>query len=154
MKGNDCVPTLFTIGFAKKDAHTFFELLRNAKVRKLIDVRLNNVSQLAGFTKKNDLAYFLKEILGCAYQHRPDWAPTDAILDPYKKGQTTWDDYVSEFTALMERRKLGADVSADSLDHVCLLCSEPTPEKCHRRLVAERLKKLYPSLRLIHLVKN
>ena len=146
-------PVLYTIGFAQKDARSFFELLRSSSVRKIIDVRLNNVSQLAGFTKKNDLAYFLEMILGCAYQHRPDWAPTDSILDPYKKKKTTWDDYVRDFSTLMENRHLGADVSIESLDHVCLLCSEPTPEKCHRRLVAERLKSLYPTLRIIHLVK-
>jgi len=142
---------LFTIGFAKKDAQTFFEILRTAKVRKIIDVRLNNVSQLAGFTKKNDLKYFLEKIIGCQYQHRPDWAPTDDILDPYKKGKTTWDDYVRDFTILMEKRKTGSDVTPDDLDHVCLLCSEPTPEQCHRRLVAERIRAMYPKMKLIHL---
>lgn len=143
---------LFTIGFAKKDAQTFFEMLRMARIRKVIDVRLNNVSQLAGFTKKNDLKYFLEKIIGCQYQHRPDWAPTDVILDPYKKGKTTWNDYVRDFTELMEQRKIGSDVSPADLDHVCLLCSEPTPEQCHRRLVAERIRGLYPQMKLIHLV--
>ena len=142
---------LFTIGFAKKDAQTFFEMLRASKIRKVIDVRLNNVSQLAGFTKRNDLKYFLEKIIGCQYQHRPDWAPTDSILDPYKKKKTTWDDYVREFTALMEQRKIGGDVTPDELDHVCLLCSEPTPEHCHRRLIAERMLALYPQMKLIHL---
>lgn len=145
--------TLYTIGFAKKDAKTFFEMLRAAKIRKVVDVRLNNVSQLAGFTKKNDLKYFLEKILGCDYQHRPDWAPTADILDPYKKGKTTWDDYVRDFTALMERRRLGSDVTPADLDHVCLLCSEPTPEQCHRRLVAERLRASHPVLRVVHLLK-
>ena len=145
--------TLFTIGFAKKDARTFFEMLRMAKVRKVIDVRLNNVSQLAGFTKKNDLKYFLERILGCDYQHRPDWAPTDTILDPYKKGTLSWDRYVRDFTVLMERRRLGADVAPEDLDHVCLLCSEPTPEQCHRRLVAERLRMLYPGVKIVHLTR-
>lgn len=144
-------PVLYTIGFAKKNAQTFFEMLRSAKVRKVIDVRLNNVSQLAGFTKKNDLRYFLEKILGCGYEHRPDWAPTAEILDPYKKGETTWDDYVRDFSVLMERRKIGSDVSADALDHCCLLCSEPTPEQCHRRLVAERLQRSFIGLRVMHL---
>ena len=144
-------PVLYTIGFAKKNAQTFFEMLRSAKVRKVIDVRLNNVSQLAGFTKKNDLRYFLEKILGCGYEHRPDWAPTADILDPYKKGETTWDDYVRDFSVLMERRKIGSDVSADALDHCCLLCSEPTPEQCHRRLVAERLQRNLIGLRILHL---
>ena len=145
---------LFTIGFARKDAQTFFEMLRAAKIRKVVDVRLNNVSQLAGFTKKNDLKYFLDKIICCQYQHRPDWAPTDEILDPYKKGKTTWDDYVRDFTVLMEQRKIGSDVSPEDLDHVCLLCSEPTPVQCHRRLVAERICRLYPQIKLIHLIKG
>lgn len=144
-------PVLYTIGFAKKDARTFFEMLRTAGVKKIIDVRLNNVSQLAGFTKKKDLAYFLEKILGCGYEHRPDWAPTADILDPYKKGRTTWDDYVRDFSVLMGRRKIGGDVSADALDHCCLLCSEPTPEQCHRRLVAERLQRNLKDLRVLHL---
>ena len=144
-------PVLYTIGFAKKDARTFFEMLRAAKVRKVIDVRLNNVSQLAGFTKKNDIRYFLEKILECGYEHRPDWAPTADILDPYKKGKTTWDDYVRDFSVLMERRKIGSDISAAALDHCCLLCSEPTPEQCHRRLVAERLQCQCRDLRVIHL---
>lgn len=144
-------PVLYTIGFAKKDARTFFEMLRTAGVRKIIDVRLNNVSQLAGFTKKKDLAYFLEKILGCGYEHRPDWAPTADILDPYKKGRTTWDDYVRDFSILMERRKIGSDVSVGDLDHCCLLCSEPTPEQCHRRLVSERLQRILIGLRVIHL---
>ena len=144
-------PVLYTIGFAKKNAQTFFEMLRSAKVRKVIDVRLNNVSQLAGFTKKNDLQSFLEKILGCGYEHRPDWAPTADILDPYKKGKTTWEDYVRDFSVLMERRKIGSDVSVDALDHCCLLCSEPTPEQCHRRLVAERLQRNHIGMRVIHL---
>lgn len=142
---------LFTIGFAKKDARTFFEILRSEKVRKVIDVRLNNVSQLAGFTKKNDLRYFLEKILGCEYQHRPDWAPTDDILDPYKKKKTTWGDYVRDFTILMEQRLIGNDVTPKDLDHCCLLCSEPTPEQCHRRLIAERLNRIFPNLKIVHL---
>ena len=145
---------LFTIGFARKNAQTFFEMLRAAKIRKVVDVRLNNVSQLAGFTKKNDLKYFLDKIICCQYQHRPDWAPTDEILNPYKKGKTTWDDYVRDFTVLMEQRKIGSDVSPEDLDHVCLLCSEPTPEQCHRRLVAERICRLYPQIKLIHLIND
>ena len=144
-------PVLYTIGFAKKDARTFFEMLRAAKVRKVIDVRLNNVSQLAGFTKKNDLRYFLEKILECGYEHRPDWAPTADILDPYKKGETSWEDYVRDFSILMESRKIGSDVSCADLDHCCLLCSEPTPEQCHRRLVAERLQRTLTGLCVVHL---
>lgn len=149
--GNTNHPVLYTIGFAKKDAQAFFEMLRSAKVRKVIDVRLNNVSQLAGFTKKNDLRYFLEKILGCGYEHRPDWAPTKGILDPYKKGKMTWDDYVRDFSALMECRHVGIDVAADDIDHCCLLCSEPMPEQCHRRLVAEKLRSSLIGLRVVHL---
>ena len=144
-------PVLYTIGFAKKDARTFFEILRAAKVRKVIDVRLNNISQLAGFTKKNDIRYFLEKILKCGYEHRPDWAPTADILDPYKKGETSWEDYVRDFSILMESRKIGSDISCADLDHCCLLCSEPTPEQCHRRLVAERLQRTLTGLCVVHL---
>lgn len=143
--------TLFTIGFAKKNAETFFEILRKAGVKKVIDVRLNNVSQLAGFTKKNDLKYFLEKILKCDYEHKPEWAPTDAILDPYKKGKTTWNDYVRDFSVLMDARRIGNGLDPQALDHCCLLCSEPTPEQCHRRLVAERIHGIHKMLRIIHL---
>jgi len=143
--------TIFTIGFAKKSARQFFEILRQAGVRKVIDVRLNNVSQLAGFTKKDDLAYFLEVIGGIGYEHRPELAPTKEILDGYKKKTLAWPDYEERFRALMAERQVENHLVPDDLDHACLLCSEPEADKCHRRLVAEYLQGKWVKVDIRHL---
>lgn len=142
---------LFTIGFTKKKAETFFNTLNNAGVKRLLDIRLNNVSQLAGFAKKNDLIYFLKEICNCDYKHLILMAPTQDILDDYKKNKIKWSEYVIRFNNLINNRKIENLVSLNDLNFSCLLCSEPTSDKCHRRLVAEYLQKKYPSIEIIHL---
>jgi uncharacterized protein (DUF488 family) len=142
---------LFTIGFTKKKAETFFTKLKNVKVTKLIDIRLNNVSQLAGFTKKEDLIYFLKELCNCDYRHEPLLAPTKEILDGYKKKNIEWSEYEFQFNRLMEDREAYKLVRPNELDKACLLCSEPTPDKCHRRLVAEYLKRYFKDIEIIHL---
>lgn len=127
-----------TMGFAQKNARAFFELLKDNKVEALIDIRLNNKSQLAGFTKGNDLEYFLPKLCDCAYFHEIDFAPTKEILDSYKDKKITWKEYEEAFIPLMEQRNV-----KEKFDNyrkykcVCLLCSEPTPEQCHRRLLAE-----------------
>lgn len=144
-------PVLYTIGFAQKEARQFFELLRGAGVTKVIDIRLKNVSQLAGFAKRADLEYFLTVILGCAYEHRPHWAPTEDILEGFKKKRLDWAEYERRFQALLAKRLDGKDLCVGELDHVCLLCSEPTPDQCHRRLVAEYLKNRLPELSILHL---
>jgi uncharacterized protein (DUF488 family) len=132
---------IFTIGFTKKSAETFFTSLQKTGVRRLIDVRLNNVSQLAGFTKRGDLRYFSKAICGIEYVHLPDLAPTAAILDPYKKQKNgDWPLYERQFLDLMRDRHIEEAVSRDLIDGGCLLCSEEKPHHCHRRLVAEYLK--------------
>lgn len=130
---------LFTIGFTKKKARDFFGLITKNNIKLLIDVRLNNVSQLAGFAKKDDLSYFLHEICDCDYEHRPDWAPTKEILDGYKKGEIDWLTYESAFIELLRKRRVERGVDVDRLCGAVLLCSESRPEKCHRRLVAEYL---------------
>ena len=132
--------TLFTIGFAKKSARGFFARLREAGVKKVVDIRLNNVSQLAGFTKRDDLAYFLEAIDGIDYEHRPELAPTKEILDGYKKKRLTWAEYEERFCKLMTERQIERLLTPGDLNQACLLCSEPTADKCHRRLVAEYLK--------------
>ena len=142
---------LFTIGFTKKNAKAFFTKLRNAGVTKLIDIRLNNVSQLAGFAKKDDLIFFLRELCNCDYKHIPTFAPTKEILDAYKKKQISWDEYVKRFSALIEERKIENIITAQELSNACLLCSEPTPEQCHRRLVAEYLKEKFVDIEISHL---
>lgn len=142
---------LFTIGFTKKSAKIFFTKLKDAKIRKLIDIRLNNVSQLAGFAKKNDLIYFLNELCNCEYRHEPLLAPTKEILDGYKKKKIDWSEYEHKFNMLMEKREAHNLVSTDELQNACLLCSEPTPNKCHRRLVADYLKNHFTDIQIIHL---
>ncbi len=143
--------TLYTIGFTKQNAETFFTKLKKAEVKKLIDIRLNNVSQLAGFAKRNDLIYFLKELCDCSYIHHPNFAPTKEILDAYKKKQIDWDEYVRRFSKLMKNREIENQITAEELDNSCLLCSEPTPEQCHRRLVAEYFKEKLGDIEIKHL---
>ncbi len=143
---------IFTIGFTRKSAETFFESLSNAGVKRLIDVRLNNVSQLAGFTKRDDLKYFTRAICGIEYVHLPVLAPTAEILDPYKKQKTAdWALYERQFVDLMRTRRIEETVPRKSLDDGCLLCSEETSDHCHRRLVAEYLKEKWGSLEIEHL---
>lgn len=141
---------LFTIGFTKTTAQNFFTRLKNSGSRTLIDVRLNNVSQLAGFAKRDDLHYFTKEICGMGYQHMPALAPTQDILDEYKKNKGDWGVYARKFNELMTRRKI-EEIDHSVLDGGCLLCSEDTPHHCHRRLVAEYLKNKWPDVEIIHL---
>jgi uncharacterized protein (DUF488 family) len=141
-----------SIGFTQKTADQFFTLLRSAGIRRLLDVRLNNVSQLAGFAKREDLRYFLKEICGADYYHEPLLAPTQEILDEYKKNKGPWLDYETKFLALMADRKI-----EDKIDRALfsvptvLLCSEPTAEHCHRRLVLEYLRDKWGDLTITHL---
>lgn len=143
---------LFTIGFTQKNAEQFFEILIKKGVTKIIDTRLNNVSQLAGFAKQKDLKYFLAKLGGIEYVHLLDLAPTKNILDDYKQKRITWEDYESKFNMLITERKIEQNISADFLDNGCLLCSEAKPHNCHRRLVAEYLhRRLDTSINIHHL---
>src|ERR1700730_8940416 len=132
---------VFTIGFTKKTAAEFFGLLRRNGIKRLVDVRLNNVSQLAGFTKREDLQFFLREICGSEYLHEPLLAPTQGMLDAYKKEKGSWQEYERKFLELMATRKIGERLNPSLFEvPAVLLCSEPTPEHCHRRLVVEYLQ--------------
>lgn len=143
---------IFTIGFTKKSAETFFTRLKDAGVKRLVDVRLNNVSQLAGFAKKEDLRYFTKAICNIDYVHVPDLAPTAGILDPYKKQKNgDWPSYERQFLDLMKVRQIEEKLSPDLLDGGCLLCSEEKPHHCHRRLVAEYLKVHWGRVEIEHI---
>lgn len=142
---------LFTIGFTKKSARRFFELLRDSGARRVVDVRLNNVSQLAGFAKKDDLAYFAKELCGMDYLHLPALAPTQEMLDRYKKKGGDWQDYEPQFLDLMRQRRIEETISKEAVADGCLLCSEDKPHYCHRRLVAEYLKERWGDLDIVHL---
>ena len=142
---------LFTIGFTKKTARDFFELLTKAGVKRIIDTRLNNVSQLSGFAKRKDLEYFLKQIAGIEYIHILDLAPTKDLLNPYKKKQSDWQTYEKSFLDLMKQRQIENKVTSDILDGGCLLCSEASPHHCHRRLVAEYLDNKLGNINICHL---
>lgn len=142
---------MFTIGFTKKPAEAFFSELRASGAKRLVDVRLNNVSQLAGFAKKNDLAYFLREICGIEYLHLPELAPTQAMLDRYRQSKGGWPAYEAEFAALLRTRAVERTVSRQILAQSCLLCSEHLPEQCHRRLVAEYFRKHWGDVEIVHL---
>ena len=143
---------LFTIGFTKKSAESFFTSLKSAGVGRLLDVRLNNVSQLAGFTKRDDLRYFTKAICGIGYVHVPALAPTQDILDAYKKQKGDWGLYERQFLDLMRSRRIESEVSRELLDGACLLCSEERPDRCHRRLVAEYLAEKWGGVEIEHLL--
>ena len=142
---------IYTIGFTKKGAGTFFGLLMSNPIKKVLDIRLNNVSQLAGFSKKDDLKYFLRELCNIDYVHLPELAPTKDILDEYKKNKGDWAVYETQFKQLMAERQIETEFSPDLFDHACLLCSEHEPALCHRRLVAEYLLKKWGNVEIIHL---
>ena len=142
---------VFTIGFTRKSARQFFDTLRKSGARRVVDVRLNNVSQLAGFAKRDDLAFFLKEVCGMDYVHTPDLAPTQEMLDEYKKLKGDWDTYAKRFLDLMEKRKIEERIPKEVVAEGCLLCSEDKPHHCHRRLVAEYFKQHWGELDIFHL---
>lgn len=137
----DSAIDVYTIGFTKKSAETFFNFLKSSNVKTLIDVRLNNVSQLAGFSKRDDLKFFLNELCGAEYIHSPELAPTKEILNSYKKGDISWEVYEDKFLNLMGQRNIERSIKPTLLDHGCLLCSEHEPHLCHRRLVIEYLNQ-------------
>lgn len=142
---------LYTIGFTKKTAESFFSKLRKSGVKRVVDVRLNNVSQLAGFAKRKDLEFFLREICHMDYVHEPDLAPTQDILDEYKKNKGDWSVYEVKFLDLMRKRQIEKHVGKDVIADGCLLCSEDKPHHCHRRLVAEYLKQHWGDIDVVHL---
>ena len=143
---------VYTIGFIKKSAAEFFGALKRVAVKRLLDVRLSNSSQLAGFTKKEDLAYFLQEILGADYKHEPLLAPTRELLDRYKKQRGSWRDYEAAFLELMKQRGIESRLDRSLFEGpAVLLCSEATAEHCHRRLVLEYLQDRWGDLEIVHL---
>jgi uncharacterized protein (DUF488 family) len=142
---------IFTIGFTKKPAETFFSLLSGSGAKRLVDVRLNNVSQLAGFSKRDDLKYFLRAICGMDYVHLPELAPNQSMLDAYKKEKGDWVAYEIRFLDLMRSREIDKSLPRDILSDACLLCSEDKPQHCHRRLVAEYLRDKWGDVEIVHL---
>lgn len=143
---------VFTVGFTRKTASEFFEKLRAAGITRVVDVRLNKVSQLAGFSKRDDLRYFLKKILDVEYVEAPLLAPTQPMLDAYKKTKGSWDTYEQNFLRLMAERQIEDKIDPSLLAGGCLLCSEETPHHCHRRLVLDYLQKRWGNLAIKHIV--
>ena len=142
---------IYTIGFTKKSAEQFFTKLCQAGVKRIVDVRLNNVSQLAGFAKKPDLQYFADKICGIDYIHLPELAPTQDILDEYKKDKGDWQTYEKKFLELMEKRRIWETVPRNLIENSCFLCSEDKPHQCHRRLLAEYLQDKLGNIQIIHI---
>ena len=143
---------IYTIGFAKKSAEVFFGALRKAGIKRLIDIRLNNTSQLAGFTKRDDLRFFLKEMCGADYVHEPLFAPTVEILNSYKKKKISWQEYEQRFLSLMAERKVEEKIEQSLFNGpTVLLCSEAKADRCHRRLVLEYLQGVGVNFQITHL---
>lgn len=144
---------LYTIGFTQKTAETFFKLLIENDVKTVLDIRLNNTSQLAGFSKYPDIEFFLSNLCEIEYIHDDYFSPEENTLKRYKSKEITWDRYVNEFNNTMNLRKIGEYILnkyADK-DNLCLLCSEPTAKNCHRRLVADYFKEQFTDVEIKHL---
>lgn len=144
--------TIYTIGFTKKSAERFFGILKAHGIRRVVDIRLSNSGQLAGFTKSDDLRYFLSEICGADYVHEPRLAPTKDLLTSFRDRQCTWDEYEQVFEGLMTDRRVADEVDRSLFaGPAALLCSEPTADQCHRRLVAEHLQRAWGQVEIVHL---
>lgn len=142
---------VFTIGYAGKNARKFFTMLKQTSIRKVIDVRLYNTSQLAGYTKREDIEYFLQTIVGAEYSYLPIMAPTKQLLYDYKKGVIGWQQYETQFKSIIVQRQIEKYITPQEIDMACLLCSEAKADNCHRRLVAEYLFGLWPNISITHL---
>jgi len=144
---------IFTIGFTKTTAADFFGRLKSSRIERLVDVRLHNRSQLSGFAKRDDLEYFLRELVGASYEHEPLLAPTEEILDAFKKrGAISWAEYEERFMALLRERQIEEALSPEDFKRrTVLLCSEDTPKHCHRRLVVEYLAERWGNVEIVHL---
>ena len=142
---------LYTIGFTKKNAQQFFDLLISNSVDNIVDTRINNTSQLAGFAKADDLEYFAHQLGGINYKHNIDFAPTKELLSKYRKQEMSWQEYEIEYLNLLDMRNILKDLSIEELHNNCLLCSEHTPEHCHRRLLAEYLQRVNSNVEIVHL---
>lgn len=135
----------FSIGFTQKSAERFFGLLHEQAITRLLDVRLNNVSQLAGFAKKDDLRFFLRELCQAEYLPVPELVPTASLLKAYQNKAMPWDDYALRFTDLLVQRQVDKVLDPKMFDRACLLCSEHEPHFCHRRIALDYLNTEWQS---------
>lgn len=144
--------TIYTIGFTERPASDFFETLKRAGVKRLVDIRLKPSSQLAGFAKREHLPYLLKEICGAEYVHEPLLAPTDELLDDFKAHRASWEEYERRFLQIMEDREVEEKIDRKQFEApTVFLCSERTPDECHRRLAVEYLGKKWGGVEAVHL---
>ena len=143
---------IYTIGFTKKTAKEFFEKLQSADAKYLLDTRLNNKSQLAGFTKKGNIEYFIDKLTEMDYLEFPILAPTSEILKQYRS-DGDWDAYEDKYNRMLVEREVAREIDPSLFaDGAVLLCSEPTAEKCHRRLAAEFLRnEIFEGSSIVHL---
>jgi uncharacterized protein (DUF488 family) len=144
---------LYTIGFTGKTARQFFQLLQHAQVAGIVDTRVSNSGQLAGYSKGADLAFFAEAIGGMGYEHRLDFAPTKELLSRYRDEKISWEEYEVEYLNLLDMRQVVQKTDVEVLHRHCLLCSEHGPEHCHRRLLAEYFQKTRNDVEVVHLVK-
>jgi len=144
--------TLFTIGFTGKSAEKFFELLLNSKATRVIDIRINRTSQLAGFAKEQDLKYFLPKLAGMDYLVREDLAPDKDLLASYRNKELNWDLFSQNYRKLLDDRGALPSLSLAEIENSVLLCSENEPEKCHRTILANLLVQIHPTLKVKNLV--
>jgi uncharacterized protein (DUF488 family) len=142
---------IFTIGFTHTSAESFFTRVRTSGARRVIDVRLHNVSQLSGFAKRDDLRYFLGALSGVSYVHRLELAPTDEMLGAYKKKGGDWATYERAFRDLLRAREIERTLTHADVEDACLLCSEHQAHHCHRRIVAEYLRDAWGRVEIVHL---
>lgn len=152
MKLDNNAVRVATIGFTGKTAQKFFDLLKGAQVRTVLDIRLNNTSQLAGFAKKQDLPYFLDKLCDAAYLEMPELAPEPALLKRYQGKELAWGDFTAEYVELIAKRRVESNLDVDLFRSACLLCSEHLPHRCHRSLALEYLNAQWNSrLKITHL---
>lgn len=143
---------IYSIGFTHKGAKEFFEILKANGIERLLDVRLSNTSQLAGFTKQADLEYFLREICGAIYEHEPLLAPSEELFRAYRKEGGSWEALAAGYLKLLKTRKIESKLDKASFKKkTVLLCSEATPDQCHRRLALEYLQKHWGGISIHHL---
>ena len=142
---------LFTIGSTKKKAEDFFTSIKHHRIKRVLDIRLNNDEHLTSFARMQHLTYFLDELCNCDYIHIPMLAPTKEIFYGYKNKKISWEEYTVEYSALLKSRKVENSIFLDDLNQSCLLCSESTADMCHRRLAADYLKDKYKQIKIIHI---
>jgi uncharacterized protein (DUF488 family) len=142
--------SLYTIGFTKHTAEDFFETLKSASVRKLIDIRINKTSQLAGFAKGTDLPYLLRVSAGIAYEAIENLAPSKELLKRYRSKEISWDSFENMYLEQIKSSGSLETLKPNDFENACLLCSEHSSEKCHRRVLAEEMHKLW-GIKVVHL---